>query len=111
MSRAPESRSAALHHADPRGAQLDARFRNVGFVKAHDLLDLYQALPAQPATEGDRALQQRQAMLRVLITHYALLRRQLPSAGAVPEAEAAMPGVIDEAALRAIIGDEDGDAA
>lgn len=105
------SAAAGAPAADPRAAQLDARFRTIGFAKAHDLLDLYQALPVQPETEGDRALQQRQSMLRGLVTHYALLRRQLPAGGVLPETDAAMPGVIDEAGLRAIIGDEDGDAA
>jgi len=111
MSSAAGIRPTNPPQTDPRAAQLDARFRNIGFVKAHDLLDVYAAMPVQPEADGDKALQQRQSMLRGLVTHYVLLRRQLPAGGRLPAAGEAMPGVIDEAALRAIIGDEDSDAA
>ena len=102
MTASPDPRAL-----DPRAAQLDARFRNIGFAKAQDLLDLYSETPLRPEAEGDRPLQQRQAMLRGLIAHYTLLRRQLPAATAM--AADAASGVIDEAALRAIIGGEDDD--
>lgn len=108
MSRVPESRPVQTPAADPRAAQLDARFRTIGFAKAQELLDVYHAMPVRPDVEGDRALQLRQTMMRGLVTHYALLRRQLPAA---PPDPGEGPGVIDEAALRAIIGDEDNDAA
>jgi len=101
-----------IQPVDPRAAQLDARFRNIGFAKAQELLDVYHETPVRPDAGGDRPLQQRQTMLRGVITHYALLRRQLPPDAAPTAAPDDNPGVIDAAAYRAMLarldsGDDD----
>jgi len=81
------------------------RFQAVALRKAHDVLRVYEDLPAS-ANDGDKAEVARQGAFRALLAHILAVKRLLPQPVAHDEAQAGEDAAadIDEAALRDILG-------
>lgn len=85
---------------------INDRFELVASNKLVVLTDLYNALQAAPDESGDKALYQRQAAAKAVLTHIALLRKLLHLDVPTKKAGAAS-GALDLDGYRAMVADLD----